>query len=294
MNVSIQPAIAEDFDELAEIQKQAFKRLYEIYKDEGSPYLRGAEELILWSEHPNWRVYKIIVDKALRGGIAFCERIDMPGVYYLARVYILPEYQSKGIASTAIQLCENTIYNATLWKLDYPADQIANRRCYEKAGYTDTGELYEQSNGAITLAYMEKAVPPFRDVKDHLDNNEIQKVLALCVFDSSPEGMSKSIAAYKERNSRQFYGWVENGEMLGICGFEVHSDFVEILHVAVSEKAQRHGIGGKIINELMQKYGMSIEAETDDDAVGFYRKCGFNTTAFQKHSVRRWTCVLSV
>ena len=115
MNVSILPAIAEDFDDLAAIQKQAFKRLYEIYNDEGSPYLRGVHELLQWSERPNWRVYKIIADKVLCGGIAFCERNDMPGVYYLARVYILPDYQNKGIASTAILLCENTIYNANLW-----------------------------------------------------------------------------------------------------------------------------------------------------------------------------------
>jgi predicted aminopeptidase len=38
---------------------------------------------------------------------------------------------------------------------------------------------------------------------------------------------------------------------------------------------------------------MAIEAETDDDAVDFYRKRGFTTTAIQKYGVRRWTCVLA-
>ena len=82
----------------------------------------------------------------------------MPGAYYLARIYILPEMQGKGIASTAILLCEATVHNAHLWTLDFPVDEKANRRCYEKAGYKDTGERRGQSGGAIILTYMEKKV----------------------------------------------------------------------------------------------------------------------------------------
>ena len=158
MKVEIIPATKEDAAPLADIQKQAFKRLYDIYHDEGSPYLRGAEEIVAWLEHPNWRVYKILADGVLCGGVAFCERNGMPGVYYLARIYILPEMQGKGIASSAILLCEATIQNAQLWTLDFPVNEKANRRCYEKAGYIDTGERREQSGGAIILAYMEKSI----------------------------------------------------------------------------------------------------------------------------------------
>jgi len=158
MNVEIVLATADDANALVAIQQKAFKRLYEIYSDEGSPYLRGADEINKWLERPNWYVYKIIANGVLCGGVAFCERNGMPGVYYLARIYVLPEMQGKGIASTAILLCERTVCNAKIWTLDYPVNEIANRRCYEKAGYTDTGERREQSNGAITLAFMEKRV----------------------------------------------------------------------------------------------------------------------------------------
>ena len=156
MNVEIIPATIEDADNLITIQKQAFNRLYDIYHDEGSPYLRGSDEIAVWFSRPNWYVYKIHMDGVLCGGVSFCERNGMPGVYYLARIYILPELQGKGIASKAILLCEATVSNANKWTLDYPMNEIANRRCYEKAGYKDTGERREQSNGAITLAYMEK------------------------------------------------------------------------------------------------------------------------------------------
>ena len=158
MNIEIFPATIADAEALVAIQRQAFKRLYDIYQDEGSPYLRGVDEILVWFKRPNWRVYKIIADGVLCGGVSFCERNEMPGVYYLARIYILPKLQGKGIASTAILLCEETVDNANLWTLDYPVNEIANRRCYEKAGYKDTGERREQSNGAIILAFMEKKV----------------------------------------------------------------------------------------------------------------------------------------
>jgi len=156
MKVEIVPATVEDAETLAVIQKKAFKRLYEIYQDAGSPYLRGEDEIIKWMERPNFYVYKIFADGVLCGGVAFFQRSEVSGEYYLARIYVTPELQGKGIACAAILLCEKQVANAKRWILDYPVDETANRRCYEKAGYKDTGERREQSNGAITLAYMEK------------------------------------------------------------------------------------------------------------------------------------------
>jgi|GEM_PF-5756538 len=45
MRIKIIPATIDDVDALVAIQKQAFKRLYDIYHDEGSPYLRGADAM---------------------------------------------------------------------------------------------------------------------------------------------------------------------------------------------------------------------------------------------------------
>ena len=53
-----------------------------------------------------------------------------------------------------------------------------------------------------------------------------------------------------------------------------------------------------MITALCEKYRMIIEAETDDDAIDFYQKCGFETTAIYKQygneRFRRWTCIMSV
>jgi hypothetical protein len=58
INVILQPAIAADAEALVAIQQKAFKRLYDIYQDEGSPYLRGTDEILRWLERPNCKVFK--------------------------------------------------------------------------------------------------------------------------------------------------------------------------------------------------------------------------------------------
>ena len=154
MNIQLYPASQEDAEPLAAIQRQAFQALYAQYHDEGSPYLRTAEEILRWLERPGWYVFKIHADGALCGGIAVCRRPR--GEFYLARIYVAPALRGRGIAPAAIALCEARFPRARRWTLDFPIDQPANRRCYEKAGYADTGERREQSGGAVTLAVYAK------------------------------------------------------------------------------------------------------------------------------------------
>lgn len=58
---------------------------------------------------------------------------------------------------------------------------------------------------------------------------------------------------------------------------------IEIVGIAVDLSARGKGIGSYMINQVIKDYGLrSVYAETDDDAVGFYRKDGFSITEFPK------------
>jgi ribosomal protein S18 acetylase RimI-like enzyme len=133
----------------------------------------------------------------------------------------------------------------------------------------------------------------FCDITDKLDDIIVRNILALSVFNPTPEVMNQKINRFKGHDSRFLYGWIENNEILGVCGFEVHMNYVEILNIAVSEHIQRNGIGRKMIQGIWTKYKIPIQAETDDDAVDFYRKRGFTATPIRKYYVRRWTCILT-
>ena len=134
----------------------------------------------------------------------------------------------------------------------------------------------------------------FCDIKDQIDNQNVWDILAACVWDNSDEGREYTVKEYKRHKTWQLYGWLDDNKIAGVCGFEVHSDRVEILHIAVDSNIRNRGIGGKIIKALRETYKMPLEAETDDDAVNFYRKCGFETRALRKYDVRRWLCVLQM
>ena len=60
-------------------------------------------------------------------------------------------------------------------------------------------------------------------------------------------------------------------------------DKAEIVGIAVDISARSNGIGSYMINQLVNDYGLTfVLALTDNDAVEFYRKCGFNATKFTK------------
>ena len=153
MNVTLEHVRPEDVDALVAIQKAAFAPLYERYQDEASPYLRGAQEMRNWLMHRQVRCWKILEDGALCGGVTVFLRPG--GEYYLARLFVHPDHQGHGVAAEALRLCEQKYPEARRWTLDFPVDQPANRRCYEKAGYRDTGVRMEK-NERLTLAMYEK------------------------------------------------------------------------------------------------------------------------------------------
>lgn len=183
----------------------------------------------------------------------------------------------------------------------FPLDSLSARIESGKY-YYDEAEARSDSDNGMThgfqaffrrvLALYEKTPQSFRDYKVHIDTPAVREILAACVFDSSPEGMAYKISKYQANPDMLFYGYQVNGELVGVCGFEEHESRVEIYHIAARESARGKGVGSAMITALQEKYRKAIEAETDDDAVGFYRKCGFETTAIQKYNVRRWVCVL--
>ncbi len=145
---------------LLEIQRQAFLPLYERYHDEGNPYNRGIEDITNRLNTPYFRYFTVFEDGEIVGGIFYKCEGQRPfdeqlheGEYYLQRVYIKPERQCKGIAQTAILLCEKEFMDAKSFYVDFPEDLLKNRRCYEKAGFCDTGMRLEVEPGLVLACF---------------------------------------------------------------------------------------------------------------------------------------------
>lgn len=133
----------------------------------------------------------------------------------------------------------------------------------------------------------------FQNIKPRITETDVGRIVALAAIDGSPDGVAGEAEKYLSSDNLHFYGWLDDDRVLGICGFEVHVDKVEIHLIAVAEERHHQGIGSAMVTALQSTYHLPLEAETVEEAVGFYRKRGFETTAFPDPEWgAKYTCVL--
>ena len=161
--IQIRRSVLRDAEALHAIQKEAFLPLYERYHDAGNPYLRGMEDISARLAHPVFRYFTILSDSEIAGGVMYKTGGRTPffdpmpgGMIYLSRIYIKPALQGRGIARTAILLCEREFPDAVQYSVDFPADLERNRRCYESAGFHDTGNRLETDPGVVLASYLKR------------------------------------------------------------------------------------------------------------------------------------------
>ncbi len=122
-----------------------------------------------------------------------------------------------------------------------------------------------------------------------------RQLLTLCMGDA--QHIEAIYTQYAAGNSRYLYGWLQKGDLAGILGIHICSaDRHEIAHLAVDPAHQHAGIGSRLIQTYRGKYAhIQLFAETDHEAVGFYRKNGFVISSLgEKYAgVERFHCVLS-
>lgn len=116
---------------------------------------------------------------------------------------------------------------------------------------------------------------------------------------SHATSIDKVDSAYREyiqSPTQQLFGLVKEKSIVGCIGIEIVFNNCEIKHIAVSFGERGNGIGTKMIQFLCENFVLTtISAETDNDAVEFYRKLGFKITSLgEKYpGVERFLCEYS-
>ncbi|MGG3915789.1 GNAT family N-acetyltransferase [Rossellomorea vietnamensis] len=115
----------------------------------------------------------------------------------------------------------------------------------------------------------------------------------LLSFATSVEKVEEEYDLYIHSTERKLYGFRAGDKLVGCIGVEfLNEGECEIKHVAVMPQHRGKGIGHKMIDNLV--HCTRITAETDQDAVVFYKKLGFDITSLgEKYpGVERFRCVL--
>lgn len=132
-----------------------------------------------------------------------------------------------------------------------------------------------------------------KELAGRLDDLRVKELLAYAVF-PEPESLDEAVKAYRMPKGLELYGYEEEGELIGIIGVGMSDGEMTIKHIAVDPEHRGMDYGRGLIIELMLlKKPETVIAETDEEAVGFYRSIGFQIYSLGEEypGTERFRCV---
>lgn len=155
MKVELLRANIGDAKELHAMQIKAFERLLEKYQDfDTNPANECVEKVEARLKQDFTFYYFICIGQQKVGAIRIVDKKEAGKNKRISPIFILPEFQGKGIAQEAIRLCEE-MHGDGNWELDTILQESKNCYLYEKMGYRQTGKT-EVINERLTLTLYEK------------------------------------------------------------------------------------------------------------------------------------------
>lgn len=123
-----------------------------------------------------------------------------------------------------------------------------------------------------------------------------EEAVRLLAYAASAERAADEYDQYTASQTMQLYGFADGGGIVGCIGVAfIQPGELEIRHIAVLSSARGKGYGKAMIEAVQEKLNPhAIIAETDWEAVGFYRSIGFSVTSLgEKYpGVERFYCQL--
>ncbi|KPB03931.1 GNAT family N-acetyltransferase [Bacillus sp. CHD6a] len=155
MNFILEKATIDDAHSIFEMQVKAFMPMLEKYRDfDTNPANETVDKVLTRINNPNGDFYKIVIDDTIVGAICVVRKESS---HWISPMFILPEFQGKGIAQKAIVSVEEKFMEATSWELATILEETRNCHLYEKMGYVRTNVI-KKLNEHTTLIYYRKKI----------------------------------------------------------------------------------------------------------------------------------------
>ena len=120
-----------------------------------------------------------------------------------------------------------------------------------------------------------------------------------CMFMPTEEKFNKKADLFLNDGSVKIFACFSHGKIVGVMVVSfTEQKKLEVLGIAVDLSVRGKGVASYMITQAINNYGLlSVYAETDNDAVGFYRKNDFSVTKFCEtydgETVVRYKCELT-
>lgn len=128
--------------------------------------------------------------------------------------------------------------------------------------------------------------------------DRLSDLLAPSIGFPTPERVAAVARRYRNDQHWTLYGWEdESGALTGCIGLERQSiREAKVRHLAVAPRARRQRVGSALIAAAIESTSVErLLAETDEDAIGFYERCGFEISRMNSRWHRqRFLCTLDL
>lgn len=155
MTLTLEKAALSDAEAIFDGQVKTFTPLLKKYKDyDTSPANETVDKVITRINDPMGGFYKILADQILVGAIRIYWK-EETAQFWISPMFILPDFQSHGIAQKVLILAEEMFPQAASWELATILEEERNCYLYEKMGYSKTG-ITKKVNEYATLVFYRK------------------------------------------------------------------------------------------------------------------------------------------
>jgi inorganic pyrophosphatase len=139
------------------------------------------------------------------------------------------------------------------------------------------------------ISDLQKEIIP---IDKKLNFNEIHVVFEDIVGNPGEENIKNILSDYVLTNEKTLYGYFLDKKLVGIMGIKENAENIEVLHFGIHPEYRDRHLGTELM-DYIKKWNKVITLTTDDDAILFYKKCGFVYTEYyeEKYSKRRYNCI---
>lgn len=136
------------------MHRRGFLPTFLKYYDRINPIFESYRKFKFFYHYPDTYMFWIMLDGMDVGEIWINIK---DGSARLARLFVLKEFQNKGVAQNAIKIAENLFPDYKRWRLDTIKEEKNNCHLYEKLGYIPCG-VERRINKRMTIIEYEKRI----------------------------------------------------------------------------------------------------------------------------------------
>lgn len=136
------------------------------------------------------------------------------------------------------------------------------------------------------------------DLLPRLDEPSVRDLLAQSTGNPTPTKLDGLATRYRGAPDMRLLGDETGHGLAGCIGLALGADGAAVVeHIAVAPAERRRGLGRSLVTSAAALFGLTcLSAETDRDAVDFYRRCGFEVAGLDEvyPGIEQFRCTLTL